>query len=354
MNLFKHTGGAGGYYSQESLSNPANYGPSPEQAPQKTGETKTPSAVSVNKPGFFSNEPVLENPKNWTPGYITEIGKNRFTGRMMNGAVENYKFFIPANEFDPEAGYATAKNNVYQVIFGSQVCTRNNVTVNEVNDIPESFKKWAQLKNQPQSQLNAPKRATGYTAPAPAYQQGKTSVKVAPDFTLEVGQTYMFSNNPESGFVQATLQTILPDRMIASNGQQYKFVIKPSRYQASSDWKRYIVAAGKPDGAPMPPQREEMTPPTPQPEGKAGIDRPLMEGDDIIVNDGRDMSDVGRWQNAKFAGIWAEAYQFHTNIGSFPVAIPKAIVEEVGIRTAIERFMLKITADGEIKPAVNP
>ena len=349
MNLFKHTRSQD--YSSVTPSSPTACQSYP--TPAAPIETERPE---IDQPGFFSNEPELGNPTNWIPGFITSIDGNRFSMRDMKKNENKFRFFIPAKLFDPEAGYVQAKTNVYQVIFGKQVTKRLQVNVTELSgdNIPESFKKWAQLKN---SNISAPAPAApvphAFTPTKPI--QTPSEIRVSPDFTLRVGSRYLFSNDPSNrnSFREATLLVLMPDRMVTTDGE-FTFVLNPAK-AGKTDWKKYVISTKPQPGAPIPPQGlmpqsepQSMTDAIKEKkEGRAGIERPLMEGDTIVVFEGADKTNRDNWYPTRFLNTTEN--KFNTTSGRFSLAIPKDIVDDVGYEDAIRRFILKVV-DNEIKP----
>lgn len=343
MNLFKHTRGQD--YCQTTPSSPS----ANQSYPVERTETGRPE---VDQPGFFSNEAELSDPVNWIPGFITSIEGNRFRMRDMKKIENKFKFFIPAKLFDPESNYALAKENVYQVIFGKQVTKRQQVTTSDLSDdnIPESFKKWAQLKN---SNISAPAPAA---APKPGIQASTgnpTRIQISPTESLTVGQEVYGAVNPDGVWAYGTIAGFTPDAVLIRNERgvaPFPFVIASNK-KNRSDWKKYVICA-KRDGAPAsachaPTPSCDSKPETTEQkkEGKAGLDRALMDGDVIIASDNIDFA-----MSREVIFSETNDNSFVTSAGTeYRYAIPVDIYDHVGRdMTHAKKFILKVV-DGEIK-----
>lgn len=334
MALFKHTRNGAEDYCASSPS-------------QMTTPCSGEGRPDINQAGFFSNEPVLNDPMDWTPGFITNIEGNRFGMRDMKKNECRYKFFIPAKLFDPEANYESAKQNVYQVIFGKQVTKRQNVKAASLDDdsIPESFKKWASLKN---SRVSAP----APTMSAPASSEAPTRIQVGPGDFLEIHQEVYGAHDPEGAWVNGYIAGFTPDGVIVQTVTKGKstfpFVISAKKKRLS-DWKQYIVCAKK-GGCPHP--FEESKSEFRKQPGKAGLERALAPGDTLLLSNYKDLSD---FSIATFIEARGDTFKARDNSGmemKTKYAVPMDVFEHVGknIEEA-KKFILKVE-DGEIS-AVN-
>lgn len=116
----------------------------------------------VGADGYFSNKTILQEPDAWTRGTIKEIGRNLFTSEDDR----TYAYFIPAQAFGPFNSWACAKLNMYQVGFGTRVFLKRNVIVEE----------------------------------SPKQQEEPVEIP-----ELQIGDEYLFTNDPRKGFIRGTL-----------------------------------------------------------------------------------------------------------------------------------------------------
>lgn len=305
MKIFKNRGQ---YESQtQNGYSPQNFGAPSAKAVQPASSQN--GLPQVGSHGIFMNTTDIGPYGNLHRSRISEIRNNRFFDE--NG--EPYKYFAYDSPSSPE---------VFQVAFGNTVC-RKKVAV---SNTPA-----------PARNTDVP-RCTGVMPQAPNDRP-----------VMVVGETYLFTNDPEAGFVKGTFASTPGNSkrfvaMIEGNYREFVFAITMADYEAGRK-NRLICACG-----PKELQREA---PRQMPQGRAqqpqtssrqsSREDGLQPGQEVYAFN--EFSSFSPKVKTTFTGV-AGYMGFTTAHGTFKFVIPADMVKNGDVDSA-EKFYLAVR-NGEI------
>lgn len=242
-----------------------------------TSDTSSEYRPAVGDQGYFSNKPVLGSPYEWDMSTIREIGRNQFH----TGSNESFLYFIPADKFDPMENWKEARENMFQVAFGSNIYKRRKLVVLQDQQQPSAPVAEVIRNGVPRR----PEALRGLPADVEVktYEPNKPARAQEPLPQLEVGKEYFFTNAPSRGFVRGTLLQAQDNypfvAEVIKNGEvvrcTFTFCITEQHLRAKRT--DMLLSAMRPTNG-TPQQRPAMRPPLQRPMPRMSMPQPPMGG----------------------------------------------------------------------------